>query len=559
MDGAPPIHLVEALGRLPSDESRGFRFLGQDRTERYYSYRALEAEAYRRAAFIAALGLQKGDRIALVLAEPHEFVLSFLGAVVGGYVPVPIYPRASFKNADGYIDTLAHIVTASESTVMLCGAGNREVVDRLGDREIAVPRIFDVAELFADASAVPSFTAPSIDPSDLCFLQFTSGSTSKPKGVMVTHANLVANTTAFLGPNGLDRRDSDVGVSWLPLFHDMGLIGFVLGPLICDIPIYLMPTELFARSPRLWLETLSSQRGTITYAPNFAYQLAAKRVKPSEVASLDLSCVRVAGCGAEPIRASTLRSFAEHFAPAGFSDRAFLPSYGMAESTLAITFHQRGTPLRVDRVRPKAMREGRAEVAAADEEAIELVGCGRPFPGHDLRIVDEDGNDVGERAVGEVLTRGPSVTSGYFRAPEATADAFLDGYLRTGDLAYVADGDVFICGRRKDLIIIRGGNHYPQDIEWVVGDLPGVRRGNVIAFSTVVNESEELVIAAEAASHDAAELRAVVTRKVMEEFGLRPHHVAIVAIGSLPKTSSGKIQRQKARILYEDGALMEHP
>src|SRR5690606_3926033 len=202
--------------------------------ERYFSYRALEAEAYRRAALLTALGLQKGDRVALVLAEPHHFVLSFLGAVVGGFVPVPIYPRASFKNADGYVDTLAHIVKASGSTVLLCGAGNREVVEHLSTRDIAAPRIFDVAELFADDAVVPSFSAPSIAPSDLCFLQFTSGSTNKPKGVMVTHENLVANTTAFLGPSGLDRRDSDVGVSWLPLFHDMGLIGFVLGPLICD-------------------------------------------------------------------------------------------------------------------------------------------------------------------------------------------------------------------------------------------------------------------------------------------------------------------------------------
>lgn len=559
MDGESPIHLVEALGRLPRDESRGFRFLGQDRVERYYPYYAMEAEAYRRAALLSALGLKKGDRVALVLAEPYQFVLSFLGAVVGGFVPVPIYPRASFKNADGYVDTLAHIVTASQSTVLLCGAGNREVVERLATRDIAVPQIHDVDQLFAEDVTVPSFAPPSIDPEDLCFLQFTSGSTNKPKGVMVSHANLIANTTSFLGPHGLDRRDSDVGVSWLPLYHDMGLIGFVLGPLVCDIPIYLMPTELFARSPRLWLEAIHKQRGTITYAPNFAYQLAAKRVKPAEVESLDLSCLRVAGCGAEPIRAATLRSFADHFAPAGFQEKAFLPSYGMAESTLAITFHEREAPLRVDRVSAKAMREGRAVPASEGEEALEIVGCGKPFPGHDLRVVDEQGNDVGERVVGEVLTRGPSVTKGYFQAPEATADAFLDGFLRTGDLAYVADGDLFICGRRKDLIIVRGENHYPQDIEWVVGDLPGVRRGNVIAFATTVEGNEELVVAAEAASTDAAELRTVIARKIVEEFGLRPHHVAIVAIGSLPKTSSGKIQRQKARRLFEDGELQEHP
>lgn len=532
--------------------------MGSDRKERYLSFARMEREAERRASLLAELDLPKGARIALVLPDPYDFVLSFLGAVFGGYVPVPVYPRASFKNADGYIDTLAHIITASGSRAVLAASGNLEVVEKLREREIAQPVLANVAELFDESREAPAYIEPEIASDDLCFLQFTSGSTSKPKGVMVTHANLIANTTAFLGPHGVNRRDEDLALSWLPLFHDMGLIGFVLGPLICNLNVYLMPTEIFARAPKLWLETISSKKATITYAPNFAYQLAIKRMKPHDVERLDLSHLRVAGSGAEPIRAATLLHFSDHFAPAGFKQEAFLPSYGMAESTLAITFHDLGNKLKIERVSAKAMREGRAVPAEEGEEALELVGCGRPFPGHDLRIVNERGEDVDERVVGEVLTRGPSVTSGYFENEEATREAFLDGYLRTGDLAYIADGAIFICGRAKDLIIVRGENHYPQDIEWLVGDLEGVRRGNVIAFSTVINDVEELVVAAEAASGDAEALRKSIPAAIVQEFGLRPHHVAIVPIGSLPKTSSGKVQRQKARLLYEDGDLAEH-
>lgn len=550
--------LVTALSRLPRGDARGFRFIGRDRAERYYPYEALEAEAYRRAAFLAAMGLRKGERVALVIQEPHDFVLALLGAIVGGFVPVPIFPRASFKNVDSYLDTLAHIVEISGSRVLLCMDANREIVDRLLERVPALERIESVEHCFEGQP--PAFAPPTVEPSDICFLQFTSGSTNKPKGVMVTHANLVANASAFLGPAGLNRNEQDVGVSWLPLFHDMGLIGFVLGTLVADLQAVVMPTESFARSPGLWLETISKYKGTVTYAPNFAYGLVTKRVKDKDLVNLDLSTLRVAGCGAEPIRAQTLIDFTAKFAPAGLRPTAMLPSYGMAESTLAITFHPLDQPMIVDRVDGEAMKRGEALPATdATKTTLEIVGCGRPFPGHDLAIVDEQGQHLGERRVGEVVTRGPSVTPGYFQNPEATAETFRDGWLHTGDLGYIANGELFICGRLKDLIIIRGANFYPQDIEWVVGDLPGVRRGNVVAFSTMHDGTEELVIAAEAGSADAARLREEIPRVVAESFGLQVHHVAIVGVGELPKTSSGKAQRRKSKALFESGQLEEHP
>ncbi len=558
--------LVEALSRLPRGAARGFRFVGADGLERYFPYEELEAEAFRRAGLLAQRGVAKGDRIALVIPEGHEFVLSFLGAVVCGAVPVPIFPRATFKAASDYTDTVAHIAEASESRLILAMTANRALVEPVAARMHAAgeqrsarsPSIALVEELFAPERAPSSFRPPPLTPDDLCFLQFTSGSTSRPKGVMVSHGNLIANATAFLGPHGLDRREDDLGVSWLPLFHDMGLIGFILGPLIVDIPVVILPTASFARGPKIWLETIAKHRGTITYAPNFAYALATKRLKPKDVSALDLSCLRVAGCGAEPIQAETLRAFAHALAPAGFRASALLPSYGMAEATLAITFHELGEPLRVDRVDAAAMRGG-AAVPAGAGPALEIVSCGRTFPAHELRIVDEKGAALPERKVGEIVVRGPSVARGYYQNPEANAEAFpSDGFLHTGDLGYVADGDLYVCGRSKDLIIVRGANYHPQDLEWAVSELEGVRRGNVVAFSTQLAGEERLILAVECSSTEAAAVKARAAARINEAFGLAPHEIVAVTLGSLPKTSSGKVQRKKTRDLYLGGQLEQH-
>ncbi len=557
-----PRTFVEALARLPAGEQRGFRFLSAEGEELFFSYDNLRREGLRRASLLAQAGVQKGDRVALVIPEGHDFVLSFLGAVLAGAVPVPIFPRATFKATADYVDSVAHITGASGARLLLAGAANVGLVQPAKDRVSSLQTIATTEALFPEGALAAGYEPPKIDPSDLCFLQFTSGSTSRPKGVMVSHQNLIANATAFLGPHGLDRRPDDIGVSWLPLFHDMGLIGFVLGPLVVDIPVVLLPTATFARGPRIWLETISKVRGTITYAPNFAYNLALKRLKPKDVEALDLSCLRIAGCGAEPIHANTLRAFAAALAPAGFRSEALLPSYGMAESTLAITFHPRGTPMEADRVDAASLRDGVAQPATADGAAptvVEIVSCGVPFPNHEVRIVDEAGQALPERHVGEVLTRGPSVCQGYFENPEASRASFPeDGFLHTGDLGYLADGKLHICGRSKDLIIIRGANFHPQDIEWALAEIEGVRRGNVVAFSAPISGEERLILAVECTSSDASQVRAKVSARVNEAFGLAPHHVATVTVGSLPKTSSGKLQRAKTRDLYLGQQLDEH-
>jgi len=533
--------LVDAVRALVDDRARGFVFVRSDGKERFCSFHEMASEAERRAGHLAARGLRKGDRIALVIPDGDEFVLSFLGALFAGLVPVPIYPHLTFKNIEGYHNTLAHIANASGAAMVLTTAATRPFIDPVLPRLPAVRLVATVDELAGDAGRADR----NVVPDDLAFLQFTSGSTSRPKGVMVTHGNLAANAEAFM-IHGVDRDPSvDKGVSWLPLFHDMGLVGFVVGPLYSNVPCVLLPTASFVRSPRLWLEKIDKHRGTITYAPNFAYALVAKRLKARDVEGLDLSCLRVAGCGAEPIQPQALRDFADRLAPARFSPRAFMPSYGMAEATLAITFVPLGDGLKTD-----------------SHQAREIVDCGRAFPNHEIAIVDEVGKRLAERQVGEIVARGPSVTKGYFCEADLTANVYkplagdVDGcpWLHTGDLGYIADGRLFVCGRLKDIIIVRGRNYYPSDIEWAVRELPGIRRGNVVAFG-VGDTEDQLVVCCEGAAADAATIKDATAACIAEDFGLTVHEVVVAPVASLPRTSSGKPQRRKTREMYLDGTL----
>jgi fatty-acyl-CoA synthase len=561
-----PATLIQAVEALADDRARGFVFVQPDGTERFCSFHEIHAESVRRGAHFVARGLRKGDRLAMVIPEPDEFVLSFLGAMFAGVVPVPIHSQVSARNVDAYADSLAHILRAADAAGMVTSPSIRPLVEPGLARHTGAGARGPARALMSTgelATTAPGPLRVAVDPQDLALLQFTSGSTSRPKGVMVSHANLAANARAFM-LDGLEADDRiDKGVTWLPLFHDMGLIGFVVGPLFTNVPCVFLPSGRFVRSPLVWLETIHRHRGTITYAPNFAYALVAKRLKERDLAGLDLSCLRVVGCGAEPIQAQSLRDFAAKLAPTGFDARTLTPSYGMAEATLAVTLTPHRHGLGTDSV----------EVAGTRGAPQEIVDCGVPLPGSQVAVIDETGSRLPDRQVGEIVVRGPSVSAGYYQEPELTRRTFRpiagsdEVWLHTGDLGYLVDGHLFVCGRIKDMIVIRGRNYYPQDIEWVVGDLPGIRQGNVVAFGVNVDGSgqianggeEQLVVCAEGASVHAASLANAIAASLAATFALAAYRIQIVPSGTLPRTSSGKLQRAKARAMFIDGALPNVP
>lgn len=542
-----------------------YTFSDPREADKPFTYDGVLEAARARAAALYALGLRKGDRVAMVVPGAEDFVLNFLGAVLGGLVPVPMYPPVALGKVESYVKNVEHIVTSSGAKVLLIAKQVRPILGAGLDMGV-VEKLALVESL--DLAAPRAGTEPALAPDDLCFLQYTSGSTSAPKGVMVTHGNLAANCFAIMVDGLASDSDSDRGVSWLPLYHDMGLIGFVIAPMFATVPVTFLPTMEFVKRPSYWLEMLHQHRGTITFAPNFAYALAARRAKDAELATWDLSRVRVLGCGAEPIQPATLRGFVERLAKCGITADALLPCYGMAEATLAISFARTSGELAVDTVDATALGGGRAEAwsaAAGDDESrpVEVVNCGRALPRHEVRVVDAEGQTLPDRTVGELCIRGPSITPGYFGRAEATAESFRGEWLHSGDLGYLADGAVFVCGRVKDMIIINGRNYYPQDIEWLVHELEGVRKGAVVAFACQPDgaSSEQLVIVAEWAGKDRpADEVLLATQKRIEdavqtELGLRAWKVALIAAGTIPKTSSGKLQRRKTRAQFEEGTL----
>ncbi len=555
-ESAAPRTLVAALERLSRRSTHSFHFVGFAREDTSYALKDVDTEALRRAAHLAALGLRKGDRLAIVVEDGLEFVLSFVGTVRAGVVPVPISAIAPQKRTDHYIEGVRRIIETAGARALLVKDAATSILAPLSQESTVLERIVSADSAFLGET--PDFQPPEIAPEDVCFLQFTSGSTSTPKGVVVRHRNLIANVESFLGQAGFDRKPDDVAVSWLPLFHDMGLIGFALGPLIEDGPSVFISPKAFARDPRIWLRTIHKYRGTITCAPNFAYSFTTRRLRDQDVETLDLSCVRVAGCGAEPINATTLMAFADRVAPTGFRREAFAPCYGLAEATVAISIHRPGVPIRIDSVDVEQIKRRIAQpVSSEDSASLGLVSCGFAFPGHDVAIVDEDDQMLPDRHVGEIIARGPSITEGYFGNEEATRETWRADWLHTGDLGYLADGELYVCGRQKDLIIIRGANFFPHDIERSLQELPELERGGTVAFSVSSNGDERLVIVVEANTKDPDLFISRVADRVYETAGLEVWRVVLVRRGSLLKTSSGKVQRRKTKELFENGRLEE--
>ena len=561
-----PRTIVAALedAAAQAEPWRGYHFVAADGTgEPFFSYAGTERTSARYGGALQSLGLRKGDRVALVLPDGDDFVFTLLGAMRAGLVPVPMWPPLGLGQLGGWLDGARHIVQRSGARALVT---TPKIARMLGTVDASCPALKQIVTADSLRDAGDDLRPIKITLDDIAMIQFTSGSTSRPKGVVLTHANIAANVEG-INRAALRLGKDDVGVSWLPLYHDMGLIGFVLAPLYDRIPVVLLPPFSFLKRPAVWLRALSRHRGTISYAPNFAYALAAKRLRPTDLEGLDLSAWRVAGCGAEPVRKATLDGFARLLEPVGFSAKAFVPSYGMAEATLAISFEEPGVGVREDVVHgPALWEEGVARPVSVDHpESVSLTRCGHALPGHEVAVFAMDdttsAQPLPERTVGELRVRGPSVMRGYHDEREMTASAFAGGWFCTGDLGYLASGEVVPCGRAKEVVIVNGRNFYPQDIEHFASQVPGVRKGNVVAFGTHTadGDRERVVVVFESTGTSEGErARRVngVRLSIQEGLGLTVDDVVPVDAGVLPKTSSGKLQRLATRKLYDGGDLL---
>jgi 1-acyl-sn-glycerol-3-phosphate acyltransferase len=556
---APATTIHEALWRRAEQEpQRPHSYLREDDAgEQVVTYGRLLADACGVAGGLRELGVARGDTVALMLPTSVDFLRAFQGILIAGGIPVPIYPPISLDRLEEFAARQGAILADAGVKVLITVDRARPIAGFLRPVVPALRHVVSAEDLLARGRSVGELEGRG---SDAAFIQYTSGSTGSPKGVLLTHDNLLANIEAI--GRGLQVRPTDVTSCWLPLYHDMGLIGSWLFSLVNGLPVSIMSPLAFLARPERWLWTIHERRVSLCAAPNFAYELCVRRIADSALEGLDLSSWRCALNGAEPVSVDTLERFTARFAPHGFRPQTMLPVYGLAESSVALCFPPIDRIPRVDRVARAAFESGRAEAAAAgDAGALPFVSVGVALPGHEVRIVDDAGQDVADRIVGRLIFRGPSMMSGYHGKPEATEAIRLPGgFLDSGDLAYRADGEIHICGRRKDLIIKAGRNLVPQEIEEVVGGVAGVRRGCVAAFGVTAQSlgTEQLVIVAETRESDPEareRLIASVQQCVAAAVGVPPDVVALVAPGQVPKTSSGKIRRGAARDLWIAGTL----
>lgn len=521
------------------------------------TYASLMHGAARIARGLQQQGVMPGHAIAIMLPTSAEYLFSFFAVLLAGAIPVPIYPPARMSQIEDHLRRHARILDNAQAAVLITVEQALPLARLLRAQVPSLRSLITPTELSRD-DAPPASVA--VKGQDIAFLQYTSGSTGSPKGVILTHANLLANIRAM--GQAIQAHSEDVFVSWLPLYHDMGLIGAWLGSLYYAVPLFLMSPLSFLSRPARWLRTIHEHRATLSAAPNFAFELAVRKIDERDLSALDLSSLRCLFNGAEQVMPDTLRRFRARFAPLGLREGAVAPVYGLAESAVGLAFPPLGRPHIIDRVQRDAFtREGLALPAAAEEaNALEFVACGRPLQGHQIRVVDDTGHEAGEREEGRIEFRGPSATSGYYRNPEQTRSLFHGDWLDSGDRGYMSGGDLYVTGRAKDIIIRAGRNIYPHELEEAVGEIPGIRKGCVAVFSTGVAEAgtEQLVVVAETRETDAqvhARLRAAINVEVSDILGTPPEVVVVAPPHSVPKTSSGKIRRAATRELYERGLI----
>jgi len=524
-----------------------------------YPYRRLREDALAMARRLVAAGIAKDDRVALIAETGPEFAALFCACVYTGAWPVPLPLPTSFGGKESYIDQLSVQLESSDPKLLIYPPEIAEMAQAAADRQGCEG--VDWAS-FATREA-PECELPTARPDDICYLQYSSGSTRFPTGVAVTHEALLHNLYGHA--TGVDLGENDRVVSWLPWYHDMGLVGCFLSPIANQASVDYLKTEHFARRPLAWLDLISRNQGnTLSYSPTFGYDICARRISSqSHVAErFDLSRWRTAGNGADMIRPDVMQSFVNAFADAGFRASAFTPSYGLAEATLAVTVMPPGEGIRVELVEDERL-SGRPRDLTRPARYRAIVNCGKPLPGMEVEIRDERDQVRGDRQIGKVWCRGKSVMHSYFRNEEATTDCLVakgngEVWLDTGDMGYQADGYLFIVGRAKDMIIINGKNHWPQDIEWAVEQLPGFNHGDVAAFSYEMENGEEapavLVHCRVSDPEERLRLHEAIRDKVRSVTGMNCV-VELVPPRTLPRTSSGKLSRAKAKRLYLAGEI----
>ena len=523
-----------------------------------YTYAELRDDSLVNARRFVTLGIEPGDRVALVAETGAEFAACFFGAVYAGAWPVPLPLPTSFGGRDAYVDQLAVQLTSCDPALLLYPPELADFCSEAAAKAGIESRDWQsLAEVEASSADLPAS-----GPDDIAYLQYSSGSTRFPHGVAVTHRALLDNLRSH--GIGLKVVESDRVVSWLPWYHDMGLVGCLLSPIAMQMSVDYLRTEDFARRPLAWLDMITRNPGTsVSYSPTFGYDICSRRMSSQTRAAdrFDLKRWRIAGNGADMIRPDVMQAFVDCFAPAGFKASAFCPSYGLAEATLAVSLMPPGEGIRLELVEETELSGGVPDKRRPRRYRA-IVNCGRPVTGMEIEIRSSDGAILADRGIGKVFVRGQSVMHSYFRDEESTKAVLSeDGWLDTGDMGYMSKGYIFIVGRAKDMIIINGRNHWPQDIEWAVEQLPGFKSGDIAAFAITGPSGEETpAVLVHCRVSDAAErgrLRDEIRERVRAITGITPV-VELVPPRTLPRTSSGKLSRTKARNLYLSGEIQPY-
>ncbi len=535
----------------------GFNFYSpRGQLQHVMPYANLRRDAMATARKLLSLGLKRGDRVAAVAETGPDFMAVFFGCQYAGLIPCPMPYSINIGGKDSYIERVSGMLSAAKACTVIT---SEDLLSHIGEgaARAGIAKVLTYGQLQELPEAAAKLKP--FGPDDDAYIQYSSGSTSAPKGVLISQKAILANARGILR-DGLKLSPNDRAFSWLPLYHDMGLVGFCLSPMLGQVTVDFLATTAFARRPALWLKLMSDNQSTITYSPSFGYDLAGRRIN-GEASGLDLSALRVAGIGGDMVRADVLEQFAANLAVSGFDPQAFLPSYGMAETTLAISFVDTDAPIRIDRIDRAALKRCGMAVPAQGPEARGFVVCGKPMPGSIVEIRGAQGAVLSERSVGLIFVRTPSLMAGYYHNAEATeAVVGSDGFLDTGDMGYWLDGEIVITGRAKDLILHNGRNIWPQDIEWAAEQIEPLRAGDVAAFAVEGEDGDDdVVVLAQCRLPDEASIEALrheVSAVVHRSAGVECK-VVMVPPKSLPYTSSGKLSRSSAKQKYLSGEISE--